>query len=290
MKAVLLEDNVQIGDILVENQILGVATSVKDFKQLNADGILGLGFSQPRIPTIIDNLKIQNSIEKRIFSFYLQRKNEIGFNLFPNQFTLGGFDNNLIQKGESLVYCPVTHKFRWAVDINSISLQKQKTNQKDIIFTSTQTKALIDSGSSLVLFPQNAHDNILKYLNEHGNDCSNDLSLLLCSNRDIANYPNIVLNLCDNELVLNPIDYLEFFDDFVLVQFQAWTGNEDLIILGDTFMRKYYSVFDLEENRIGFALANPGLENVNWEWNYLNRLAFLFGNVLFVLLIFLVDI
>jgi hypothetical protein len=29
-----------------------------------------------------------------------------------------------------------------------------------------------------------------------------------------------------------------------------------MLVLGDVFMRKYYSTFDREKNRIGIALAN----------------------------------
>lgn len=29
-----------------------------------------------------------------------------------------------------------------------------------------------------------------------------------------------------------------------------------IFILGDTFMKKYYTVFDRDSNKIGFALAN----------------------------------
>jgi Eukaryotic aspartyl protease len=36
---------------------------------------------------------------------------------------------------------------------------------------------------------------------------------------------------------------------------QDFPAAFDYFILGDTFMRKFYSYFDLNNNRVGFALA-----------------------------------
>ena len=35
--------------------------------------------------------------------------------------------------------------------------------------------------------------------------------------------------------------------------------NHPIVILGDTFLRKYYSVFNHETNEVGFAEANHDL-------------------------------
>jgi hypothetical protein len=33
-------------------------------------------------------------------------------------------------------------------------------------------------------------------------------------------------------------------------------AGKEMLVLGDVFMRKFYTVFDREKNKIGFALAN----------------------------------
>lgn len=257
----------------MKDQSFAEATSAEDFGNLKADGILGLGFSQNKLVTIIDNMKHQGLIEKRVFSFYLKPVNDEK-NYFPNQFTLGDYDERLIQNEKSLVYCKVTHSFRWAVDLISISLQKDSENEK--LFFSSRTKALIDSGTSLNAFSREAINNLWKLFKKKGINCNLSKGLMMCNEKNLENYPNILINLCGNNMILNPIDYIQIYEEFSLVLIQSIDLDEDLIILGDVFMRKYYTIFDLDEKKIGFGLANQGLnKSITWNWNLQIRLIFL---------------
>ena len=267
IKAELVKDSVKIGSISVKNQIFAQSISVKDFPNLKADGILGLGFSQGRVITIIDNLKNESLLKKRIFSFYLQPKNKAGTNAFPNQFTLGDYDPKFIQKGESLAYCKVTHKSRWVVDLISISISSHRLkNKKSISLSTGNKKALIDSGTSLITFSKKARDEFFNILKKEGKHCNLYLGFIICYGKNLSDYPDIVFNLCGHKMVLNPIDYIETIDNFALIYSQVYdgSGENDFIILGDTFMRKYYSVFNLDEKKIGFALANSDAGHLSW--------------------------
>ena len=77
MSGFVSSDNVCIGQACVKEQLFAEATHIESsFFNGPYDGILGLGFeaiSVNRIPTVFDNLIRQGSIDKPVFSFWMNR-------------------------------------------------------------------------------------------------------------------------------------------------------------------------------------------------------------------------
>ena len=47
--------------------------------------------------------------------------------------------------------------------------------------------------------------------------------------------------------------------------------GKEMLVLGDVFMRKYYSIFDREQNKIGFSIVNKSGKQIdNIENPYIN--------------------
>lgn len=240
------------------------------FKKLNfkAQGVIGLGFETFEDPKysklrILDNIFSQENTKtfNKIFSFYLKPKIVDKKDKNPNQFTFGGYDPKLIQRGYILTYCQVKSLADWGISLDSISLEKNYNLtyiEKDSLFTTGGIVSIRSETSSIIL-QKPIWDEFLNGLNRKGLGCSriDESNLIRCTKRSISDYPNIVFVLCGNKVVLNPIDYIEIKEGNAILYIQRYDGDKKGIscILGNIFMRKYYTVFDLFSHKIGFALA-----------------------------------
>jgi len=85
---------------------------------------------------------------------------------------------------------------------------------------------------------------------------------------DCANYkklPDLGFIVGDHILNLKPEDYVDKSPDgcsVALMTLDIPPPKGPLFIFGDPFLRKYYTVYDREKTRVGFALArHPGVDS-----------------------------
>merc|ERR1711904_139277 len=177
-------------------------------------------------------------IDEPVFSFYLQKDASQ-----PGQLTFGGVDHSKFD-GE-IQYVPLTDETYWKV-----AMEGMKYGNTDI---TSKGSAIVDSGTSLIAGPKDKVDQIAKAAGatfvagkEYTIDCAK-----------IGSLPAVELTLGGGK------KFTLTADDYVLkVQGQclfAFMGIElppklgEMWILGDVFMRKYYTVFDYGNKRVGMA-------------------------------------
>ena len=280
IKGGFVEDTVQIGEYTAEDQKFLLVSEMTGWYSMKSNGILGLGSAALGFglaTPLMDNLKSEGQISENVFSFYLGGRNDS----YVPQFTIDGYDEQLIQNGSNLTYCTVTDTYYWAVTMGNLIVKGNETNYS--LHNSSSTKiyeAIIDSGSSLNTVDASTYSALLTTLNLYAN-CSLSQGYILCYNSTLADYPDIVVTLCGNEFVLNPTDYLEVYNEGYLVLIEA-TKSSSYFSMGDPFMRKFYTVFDAENSRIGFALAARGGQTIEWEWAFGSRNVY--GGVISVLI------
>jgi len=86
--------------------------------------------------------------------------------------------------------------------------------------------------------------------------------------KDIEKLPNITFVIGGIEYVMTYQDYVimvenEGITECILgIMGAVFPPYFDYFIFGDSFMRKYYTYFDKNNNRVGFGLAKPVLPKI----------------------------
>lgn len=242
------QDTLAIGDLVIPKQDFAEATSEPGlaFAFGKFDGILGLAYDTISVNKMVPpvyNALAQGLLEEPQFAFYLgdTNKNEENGGLA----TFGGYDE-LLFKG-SLTWLPVRRKAYWEVSFDGIGLGDEYAEL-------AKTGAAIDTGTSLITLPLllaeiiNAKIGATKlWSGQYQVDCDT---------RD--NLPDLTLTLGGHNFTLTAYDYtLEVSGSCILaftpMDFPKPIG--DLAIVGDAFLRRYYSVYDLKKDAVGLAPA-----------------------------------
>lgn len=240
-------DNVNVGGMSVTNFTFAEVTDVSGlglaYSLSSWDGLLGMAFqtiSVDGLPTVFSQLVAQNEVTEPIFAFYLESSGQAG------ELSLGYADP--AHYTGPITYIPLTSETYWEANLGALKVNGKPSTQA--------TKVIFDTGTSLLAGPSADVKAIAAavgatpfFLNpsEYTVDCS-----------AISTMPNITFTLNGVDFNLTPLDYVINVENteclFGMVgldlPFPAW-------IAGDVFLRKYYSIFDYGNQRVGLALAVP---------------------------------
>lgn len=225
-----------------KDQLCGVSDFVSlleeqddPFAGLAFDGVLGLARTSTDAKefNVLQSLMATEKAGHAMFGLYLAAASSEG-----SELVFGGFRKERL--AEELFWAPVSSPDSWQITIDDITVDGKPSH----LCSKGGCEAGIDTGSSLVLAPGNILGKLVSQL-DPGDDCS-------------KRPPKLGFMVKGHLLELDADDYLEKTDDgcdFLLASAAA-TGKGPNLILGYPFLRKYYTVFDHGQSRIGFALAN----------------------------------
>lgn len=247
----LSEDNVAIGGLSVTGQTFAEVTDVKGLGPAFGigafGGILGMAFQTISVDDItppFQNLLAQGAISDPVFAFYLSNeKNPPLPPLVKGELIIGGIDSKHY-KGE-LFYKNLTSETYWETDLDDflINNQPQTVNKKIVL----------DTGTSILAGPKAEVAKIAKLVGAH--PFLNGEFTVPCGK--VASLPNFDWVIGGKTFTLTPDDYI-IKDENVICLFGI-TGIDipppagPLWILGDVFIRKFYTVFDYGNQRLGFG-------------------------------------
>jgi hypothetical protein len=253
MMGVLSKDTVNVGGIPVVSQTFGEATFLAAFfAQVGFDGILGLayqGLAADGVLPVFANMVSQGLVSSPIFSVYLDSTPGDS----KSTLILGGTDPRyytgaiqyvqVVNYNNALLY--YTTEFT-AITVNGV--------EESGATVANPLSGIIDTGTSLLVGPTAAITNIM-------NAIAFSNANKMCQN--IAALPNIVVSFKgqNNAVVTLPLTPAMYVIQVAANQCQLGlqTSTSALWIFGDTFIRQYYTVFDTQNNLVGFATLSANI-------------------------------
>jgi saccharopepsin len=245
LEGIISNDVLTVGDIVVKNQDFG--ESVKEpgltFAFGRFDGIFGLGYDTISVKGVVPpfyHMVNQGLLDDEVFSFWLNDKDgDVG-----GELVFGGKDSTHIN-GE-IHWAQVRRKGYWEVDLEKVIFDGEEIEMSD-------TGAAIDTGSSLMAVPTIVADLINKQIGAKKNFAGQ--YVIDCSK--IPGLPDFSLqfngksfNLTGNEYILQA-GQNQCISGFMGLDIPEPLGP--IWIIGDIFLRKFYTIYDLGKNRVGFA-------------------------------------
>ncbi|XP_061057796.1 pregnancy-associated glycoprotein 2-like [Eubalaena glacialis] len=237
-------DTVRIGKLVDVVQPFGLSQSQFGLEHAPFDGVLGLGYRSLAIrgtTPVFDNLKKRGLISQPVFAFYLSTRKENG-----SMVMFGGLDHSY-HKGE-LQWIPVSQPHYWQITMNHITMN-------GVVFGCLHgCQAILDTGTSLLVGPSRMITTIQMLIgarpvgHEYAVSCGY-----------VSRLPTIVFTINGNNYPVPPEAYIrKNLQGVCLSSFAGGTENmsrSETWILGDVFLRLYFSVYDRGNNRVGLAPA-----------------------------------
>jgi saccharopepsin len=241
------QDKLKIGDLSIKRQDFAEATSEPGlaFAFGRFDGILGLGYDAISVNRIVPpfyNMLNQKLIDEPVFSFYLTDSGQDGDG---SEATFGGI--NYDRFTGDLTTIPLRRKAYWEVELNAITFGDDTAELED-------TGVILDTGTSLIALPSTLAELLNKEIG--ASKSWNGQYTVDCAKRD--SLPDLTVTLTGYNFTIGPYDYIlevqgSCISTFMGIDFPEPVGP--LAILGDAFLRKWYSVYDLGSNTVGLAEA-----------------------------------
>ncbi|KAI9253619.1 aspartic peptidase domain-containing protein [Sporodiniella umbellata] len=235
-------DVVRLGngfELSIQDQsFLQVLSLSQNFVSSPFQGIFGLGL--PRIASQVQNppimsMVLQGILSEPLFAIYSQHNlGEIDF---------GGID--LSRFVGEILYTEAIDDGFWAIQLDSAESQGTSFSER---------QAIVDSGSTLIIMPKEDaelyHEGISGAMNNGDGTWSFPCENVKKNPSLILNSGNITMTLSSDALFLTPL-----FPTSKTCLSGVSGQDVDSWILGDVFLKNFYTVFDIGSRRIGFAVA-----------------------------------
>lgn len=210
---------------------------------------MGMAFSNISVigqKTFFENLISQNALTNNTFAFRLARNaTDSGQGA---QLTLGGYDSTKFSGPIS--WAPVVSETYWEVELVNVNYGNQTIR--------SAAAAAIDTGTTLIVASTADAAALYQAIPGSGQSTQGtEYYTFPCQSP-----PLVSLQFGDVAYLINPIDFSLGPDQpgsdqcVGAIIGQDVLPGSDLWIVGDTFLKSWYSIYDYDQKRVGFAQSN----------------------------------
>ncbi|XP_010170183.1 cathepsin E [Antrostomus carolinensis] len=236
LTGVIGSDQVVVEGLTVSNQQFAESVSEpgKAFLDAEFDGILGLAYPSlavDGVTPVFDNMMAQNLVELPMFSVYMSANPESSLG---GELLFGGFDPSRFTG--TLNWVPVTQQGYWQIQLDNIQVGETVT------FCLNGCQAIVTSPTASCMGPAVTIP-VCPHVHEGLGFISSFALLLPQETSDGMDFCTSGFQGLDIAPPAGPLDIAP--------------PAGPLWILGDVFIRQFYSVFDRGNNRVGLAPAVP---------------------------------
>jgi cathepsin D len=246
-------DTLRIGSIEIKSQTFGEAIQVNNLGPSNVkfDGVLGLGFKPIAfdITPVFDQMVAQRLVPKPVFSFYL---NTDQTSIPGGELIFGGSDPEYYRGIFTYVDVDVDEGGHWQFTMDGVFV-----NGKRNLYCNYGCKAIADTGTSYIVGPVIGINELNLELGAKRSKLDPKIYFFDCEQLD--NLPPVTFTIKGRDFSLTKDDYVHKVEGICYSKFMAYVHPDaKFLILGDTFIGKYYTEFDFGNKRVGFAETVKG--------------------------------
>ncbi|ORY50486.1 acid protease [Rhizoclosmatium globosum] len=234
----------------------------------SSEGIMGLTYQGgmdggQQHETVAYYLASQGKLQNNVFGLWINPNTAIGSS-DPNggKLLLGGVDTSLYYG--SFTFLPIipsegpgSYNYYWAVSSGSLSIPGFPT-----ISPPGGSYTFFDSATTLITLDGGSFQTVINYLSSRNPSAFRNLGAYYSVDCTVGrSLPDVTVTMGGTAFVLSNSDYVVPVPNNVVCVLGIATAGMDFWIFGEVFLRKFFSLHDLQNNRIGFAVTANGNGN-----------------------------
>lgn len=208
----------------------------EDLEGTQADGILGLS-PEPKsgADSLVKRLAQDGVIDGAEFTVFLGAVDESSYVDF------GKYKGNT----DNVTWIPLTDTNYWRVKLNSMSYKKDPINLET-------TRAVLDTGSSIIGFPRTDLKNIIFAVKEDRQlFYLEDINFYGVRWRSVNEFYDIIVNIGGHHSRISSNDYMIKVNEYCIFFLFDLGANMNFILLGDSYLKGNIIIHDVDNKQVG---------------------------------------